>query len=396
MDRPREDNPKRRRRSLGLAAGLLGLLGAGWAYTQLDPAVPKVDSRTLLIGQAERGSLAIEVRGPGTLVPEEIRWVTALTAGRVEQRLVDPGESVQPDSVILELSNPDVQLEALHAKRQLTGARAERLNLRTRLEQERLNQVAVLATVKAEHQASLRQARASKELAAEKMVSELDAQAALEHAEEMEARRNVEHARLELLEATLAEKVELQEQQVERLREIVDFQEDRVASMTVRARATGILQDTDLEIGQWVQPGATLGKVAQLQRLKAILKIPETLAKDISVGQSVVIDTRTGEAGFVRGRIFCVDPTVQNGAVQVHVRLPSPLPKGVRPDLTVEGVVEILKLKDVMSVRRPAYSQAYTTLALFVLSEDGRAATRTDVRLGRASAFFRRKPTWNA
>ena len=386
MDLPRDDTQRRRRRGLGLGVAVVALVGVLWAYTQLEAAVPNVDARTLLTDRAARGPLVIEVRGPGTLVPEKIRWVTALTAGRVEQRLMDPGQVVTADTVILELSNPDVQLEALHAKRQHTAARAELLNLRTRLQQEHLNQRAVLATVKAEHQASLRQAVASKNLAAKNMVSELDAQKAVEHAEEMEARYGVEVERLKLLEATLADKVALQEMQVERLREIVDFQEGRVASMTVRAGASGILQDTDLEIGQWVQPGATLGKVAEPRQLKAVLRIPETLAKDMSVGQSAVIDTRNGKRGFVRGRIFRIDPTVQNGAVRVHVRLPSQLPKGVRPDLTIEGVVEVANLADVMSVRRPAYSQAHSTLGVFVLSADGRGATRTTVRLGRVSA----------
>lgn len=386
MDRPRKDSVRRRRRGFGLVAAIVLPLGALWAYTQLEPAVPNVDSRTLLIDEAARGPLLIQVRGPGTLVPEKIRWITALTAGRVEQRLVDPGQLVEPDTVILELSNPDVQLEALHARRQHTAARAELLDLRTRLERERLDQLAALATVNAEHQASRRQARASENLVAKNMISELDAREAVEHAEEMAARYGVELERLKLLESTLADKVALQEMQVERLREIVEFQEGRVASMTVRARASGILQDTELEIGQWVQPGATLGKVAEPYQLKAVLKIPETLAKEMSLGQSAVIDTRNGEAGFVRGRIFRIDPAVQNGAVRVHVRLPSELPKGARPDLTVEGVVEVAELDDVISVRRPAYSQAHSTLGIFVLNEDGRGATRTEVRLGRTSA----------
>jgi HlyD family secretion protein len=236
MDRPRSATPKRRR-GLVIAAGLVLLAGMGWAYTRMEPAVPNVDSRTLLIGEAARGPLVIEVRGPGTLVPEKIRWITALTAGRVEQRLVDPGQAVEPDRVILELSNPDVQLESLHAKRQHIAARSELLDLRTRLEEERLNQLAVIASVKAGHQGSLRQAAASKNLAAKDMVSELDAREAVDHAEEMEARHEVERERLKLLESTLADKVALQEMQVERLREIVEFQESRVASRWAMATA---------------------------------------------------------------------------------------------------------------------------------------------------------------
>lgn len=382
MDKLRQTGGSRRRHWIALAAiGGAALLVS--ALVRLDPAVPDLDARTVLVDAAQRGELVIEVRGPGALVPERIRWVTALTAGRVEQRLVDAGGSVEPDTVILELSNPDVELESLEAQRQLTAARASLLELRTRLEHERLDQVGALARVRAERQAAERKAAASQRLLEDDMVSEFEAREAQERAEELKERYRSESQRLVLVESTMREKLALQEAQVERLREIQEFQRARVESMTVRAGARGVLQETDLELGQWVQPGAVLAKVAEPDALKAILKIPETLANDVAIGQAASIDTRNG---VVAGRVFRVDPNVQNGNVEVHVRIIGELPQGARSDLSVEGTVEVGRLQDVVYVDRPAYSQAHGTLGLFVVSGDGRSASRVDVRFGRASA----------
>jgi multidrug efflux pump subunit AcrA (membrane-fusion protein) len=382
MDRPRETPNRRRWYGLGLAT-IAGALLLGTAFVGLEPAAPDVDLRTVLVDAAERGRLVIEVRGPGTLVPEQIRWITALTAGRIEQRRVDPGETVAADSVILELSNPDVELEALDAQRQLTAAQAGLLELRTRLEHERLDQVGALANVRAEHQAATRRAGAVDRLLAEHIISDFEASERREHAEEMQARYRAESERLELVESTVRQKIVLQETQVERLREIHEFQRERVDSMRVRAGAAGVLQHSDLEVGQWVQPGTLLAKVAEPGKLKAILRIPETLAKDITIGQPASIDTRNGE---LPGRVFRIDPAVQNGNVEVHVRLEGALPRGARPDLSVEGTIEVGRLEDVVHVDRPAYSQAHSTLGLFVLAADGRSASRQNVRLGRASS----------
>jgi multidrug efflux pump subunit AcrA (membrane-fusion protein) len=382
MDKPRQNAASHRRRWIALGAiGGTVLLTA--ALLGLDPAVPDVDVRTVLMDAAERGELVIEVRGPGTLVPEQIRWITALTAGRVEQRLVDPGEKVEPDTVIIELSNPDVELESLEAQRQLTAARANLLELRTGLEHERLNRVGTVAKVKAEHQAAERKAAASQRLLEQNMISDFEAREALEHAEELKARYGAESHRLALVKSTIREKLALQEAQVERLSEIQEFHLERVESMTVRAKASGVLQETDLEVGQWVQPGAVLAKVAGPDKLKAILRIPETLAKDVAVGQTASVDTRNG---IVDGRVFRIDPNVQNGSVEVHVRLVGELPQGARPDLSVEGTVQVGRLEDVIHIDRPAYSQAHSTLGLFVVSSDGRSATRVNVRFGRASS----------
>jgi multidrug resistance efflux pump len=383
MDIPRGKRARGAGRRVAALAAFAALALGVFGFLEFEPAAPAVDARTLLVDEAERGTFVMEVRGPGTLVPEQIRWITALTAGRVEQRLLDPGEPVEPDTVILQLSNPDVELEALDAERQRTAARGELLALRTGLEEQRLNQLTVVASAKAAFLAARADAQASDGLVAKKIVSALDAGKKKDRAEEMDARYRAEKLRLELLVATADEKLALQEEQVERLQQIAEFQQKRVESMTVRAGAPGVLQDTTLEVGQWVQPGETLAKVAEPRGLKAVLKIPETLARDVAAGQDAKIDTRNG---VVSGRVIRIDPSVQNGAVEVHVRLEGELPRGARSDLSVDGTIEVARAEGVLHIDRPAYSQADTTLGLFVLNEAGDGAVRASVRLGRVSA----------
>jgi multidrug efflux pump subunit AcrA (membrane-fusion protein) len=325
----------------------------------------------------------VTVRGPGTLVPEQIRWITALTAGRVEQRFVEDGAEVAADTVILQLSNPDVQLEALDAQRQLTAARSELLALRTGLEEQRLNQLAVVASAKAATLKATRDAEASNGLVARNIVSALEASAKQERADEMQERHVAEKQRLALVVQTAADKIVLQEAQVARLQEIADFHVQRVESMTVRAGAPGVLQDTDLELGQWVQPGETLAKVAEPRGLKAVLRIPETVARDVAVGQAATIDTRNG---LVAGRVLRIEPSVQNGSVPVHVRLEGELPRGARADLSVDGTIETAVIADALFVGRPAFSQADSNLPLFRVDSGGGSATRVNVRIGRVAA----------
>jgi multidrug resistance efflux pump len=367
---------------MALAAGV-GALALAVLLLGFEPAAPEVDRRALLIAELSRGTFLAHVRGPGTLVPEQVRWITALTAGRVEQRLLDPGQPVEADSVILKLSNPDVELEALDAQRQLTAARGELLALRTGLEEQRLDQVVAVASAKAAYLEAVREAEAVRGLAAQSIVSSLEASRKQERAEEMDERYRAETERLALLVATADEKLRLQEDQVERLREIAEFQEVRVASMVVRAGAAGSLQETHLELGQWVQPGETLAVVAEPRGLKAVLRIPETLVRDVALGQPASIDTRNGEA---EGRVVRIDPAVQNGSVEVHVRLSGELPRGARPDLSVEGTIETARIDDVLFVSRPAFSQSDSSLSLFRLEPDGDSARRVSARVGRVSA----------
>jgi multidrug resistance efflux pump len=348
----------------------------------LKPAAPEVDRATIWIDSVQRGPLVLQVRGPGTLVPERVRWISAVTAGRVERRLAEIGQAVKPETVLLVLSNPDVQLEALESERQLTAAQGDRVNLRTSLESQRLNQQGALAVARSEYQEAKRNAVAAESLAAKELISVMEASRARDRVEELATRYEVEERRLAVLTDAMSSQLALQEAQVDRLRAVTDFQRGRVKSMEVRAGAAGILQDLTLEVGQWAQPGATLARIVEPGRLKAVLRIPETQAKDIVLGQPASIDTRNG---VVPGRVSRIDPAVLNGTVTVDVALEGELPRGARPDLSVDGTIEVERLKDVLYVGRPAYGQGQSSVGLFRLVEDGQAAVRVNVELGRTS-----------
>ncbi len=382
MDIPRTPvNRKPRRVVYGAAVTALIVL-ATLGLKGLKPAAPEVDRATIWIDSVQRGPLVLQVRGPGTLVPERVRWISAVTAGRVERRLAEIGQAVKPETVLLVLSNPDVQLEALESERQLTAAQGDRVNLRTSLESQRLNQQGALAVARSEYQEAKRNAVAAESLAAKELISVMEASRARDRVEELATRYEVEERRLAVLTDAMSSQLALQEAQVDRLRAVTDFQRGRVKSMEVRAGAAGILQDLTLEVGQWAQPGATLARIVEPGRLKAVLRIPETQAKDIVLGQPASIDTRNG---VVPGRVSRIDPAVLNGTVTVDVALEGELPRGARPDLSVDGTIEVERLKDVLYVGRPAYGQGQSSVGLFRLVEDGQAAVRVNVELGRTS-----------
>ncbi len=381
MDIVRKKQPKTKRRVL-IGVGVTAVLIVGTlALRSLEPAAPRIDRNTVWVDSVRRGLFEINVRGPGTLVPEQIRWITAVTSGRVEQRLLEPGQEVTPETVILELTNPDVQLEALEAQRQLAAVEASLISLETALETQRLNQIGVVATTKAQYQEAMRNAAAADTLVKRNLMSEYEAQGAWDKSEEMESRYNVEKDRLDLYTRTIDAQLRLQQQQVERLRAVYEFQRDRVASMKVRAGAHGVLRELPFELGQWAQSGQTLAVVVEPGRLKAVLRIPETQAKDIVLGQSATIDTRNG---LIEGQVMRIDPAVQQGTVTVDVRLTSELPRGARPDLSVDGTIQIERVSDVLYVSRPAYGQANSSVGMFKLLDNG-DAIRVNVRLGRSS-----------
>nr|WP_240978564.1 HlyD family efflux transporter periplasmic adaptor subunit [Longimicrobium terrae] len=323
-----------------------------------------------------------EVRGPGTLVPEQIRWVSAVTAGRVERILVQPGMTVQPGTPLLVLSNADVQRDALEAQRQLVGAEADKTTLGATLENQRLTQEAAVATVRADQREAERQAVANRELAGRGLISRMELQRSEDRAEELSSRLRVEEQRLRFLSQSMRDQLSAQQTQVERLRGLSDFQRGYVESMRVLAGTDGVVRELPLQEGQWVTPGSPLAVVVRPGRLKAQLRIPETQARDLVVGQTARIDTRNGIA---QGRVSRIDPAVQDGSVTVDVTLEGELPRGARPDLSVDGVIEIERIPNVLYVDRPAYGQAGGTLGMFRVEEGGRTAARTDVRLGRSS-----------
>jgi multidrug resistance efflux pump len=381
MDIPRQP-PTRRRRWLLIGGALGAVVLATVGLSRLKPAAPTVDRGSAIIDSVRRGPLVIEVRGPGTLVPEQIRWVTAVTAGRVERRLVEPGQVVTPETVLLVLSNPDVQLQALESERQLTAAQAEKVNVRVTLETQRLNQQGVVATTEADEREARRQAAVADSLVAKGMISQLEAARAHDKALELATRLGVERGRLTVYSQAIDSQLGMQQAQVNRLRAVDQFQRDRITSMNVRAGAAGVVQELPLEVGQWAQSGATLAKVVQPGKLKAVLRIPETQAKDVVVGQPASIDTRNG---LIRGHVMRTDPASQNGTVTVDVALDDSLPRGARPDLSVDGTIEVERIPNTLAVGRPAYGQSDATVGLFRLVEGGQYAERVSVRLGRSS-----------
>ena len=381
MDIPRAPVKSRKKYFL-IGGGIAALVAVTVALSRMEPAAPTVERSTLWIDSVQKGTMLRQVRAPGTLVPEQIRYIPAVTAGRVEQVLVRPGTAVKANTVLLELSNPDVQLEMLAAQQQLTAAEAQLISLRTNLESTRLNQEGVVATVRTQYEDAKRIAEVTNALDEKGLSSASEAGRARDNLKELAARVEIEEKRLAILNNTIESQIALQRAQVSRLRDIAQFQVNRVNSMKVTAGADGVLQDMNLEPGQWVNPGITLGRVAQPGRLKAVLRVPETQAKDITIGQPVSIDTRNG---LVAGRVFRIDPSVQNGTVQVEAMLEGELPRGARPDLSVDGTIEIERLTDVMYVGRPAYGQAESTVGLFRLEPDGSTAVRVNVKLGRSS-----------
>jgi multidrug resistance efflux pump len=381
LDIPREPPSKKKRYVIG-GAIVVVILAVTAALGRLEPAAPTVDRATLWIDTVRRGEMVRQVRGPGTLVPEQIFWISAVTGGRVERVYLRPPAKVQASSLILDMSNPDVQLEALSAEQQLSAAEAQLVNLKTTLETQKLNEEGVVATARSDYQTAKRQADVSDALLAKGLISTQDAANAKDKAVETKTRLDAETQRLDVMSKTIDEQLALQKQQVGRLQAIADFQRKRVESMQVRAGSDGVLQDMDLQPGQWVQPGTLLAKVAQPGKLKAVLRIPETQAPDVELGQPASIDTRNG---IVPGHVMRIDPSAQNGTVTVDVALDGALPTGARPDLSVDGTIEVERLKNVMYVGRPAYGQPESTIGLFRLTPDGKEATRVNVKLGRAS-----------
>jgi len=381
LDIPRAA-PKKRSRFIYAGIGVGALALVSWGVSRLGPAAPTVDRALVLVDSVRYGTLVREVRAPGTLVPENIRFVPAITAGRVERKLVQPGTRVEATTVLLELSNPDVQLELLEAERQLSAAQSGLVTLRTSLETQRLAQEGVVANTRTLYLEAERNARVAQELVKKNLVSESEAEGAKERAEEYRTRMALEEKGLEVLKASIEPQLQVQEGQVKSLTAIVAFQRERIASMRVVAGTDGVLQDMALEEGQYVLPGQTLARVVKPERLKAVLRVPQVQARDVVIGQKVMIDTRRDT---IPGRIARIDPAVENASVAMDVALEGDLPLGARPDLSVDGTIEIERLENVLYVGRPAFGQAETTVGLFRMVKGSDYAERVTIRLGRSS-----------
>ncbi|NIM47762.1 MAG: HlyD family efflux transporter periplasmic adaptor subunit [Gemmatimonadales bacterium] len=383
MDIPRE--PRRKRRPYVYGGAVVAVVVvATWALGRLEPAAPSVDRGITYMDTVRRGTMVREVRAMGTLVPEQIRWVPAVTAGRVERKLVQPGARVEARTVLLELSNPEVQLELLEAERQLSSAQAQLVNLRTTLETQRLNQAGVVATVRAEHLDAQRNAEAADELVRRDsaLLPRVELLRLRDRAEELVTRLRIEQERLQIFAGAIDSQLAVQRGQIERLTDIVAFHRRRVASMRVLAGTDGVLQDMEVEEGQWVLPGFTLARVVKPERLMAELQVPQVQARDVVIGQSVLVDTRRDT---IPGRVIRVDPAVQGGYVVVDVGLEAELPPGARPDLAVEGTIEIERLDDVLYVGRPTFGQPHSMVGMFRMIPGSNHAERVSVRIGSSS-----------
>jgi len=382
MDIPRDTTKSKRRRVILAAAGGLALLLVTLGLRRLKPAAPTVDRATLWIDVAKRGEMLRQVRGTGTLVPEVIRWIPAATEGRVERILVLPGSTVKADTVILELSNPDVSLASQDAALQLKSAEADFITQKTRIESQRLDQEATFATLEAEYNQAVRERAMNEKLFTDGLVSSLVLENSRGKVTELTKRLELERKRLDMSHASVEAEIASQRMTVEKVQALSGVRRDQAGALKVRAGIDGVLQQVPVEVGQRVAPGATLAKVAQPDRLKAELKIAETQAKDILPGQPAEIDTRNG---VVAGVVSRVDPAVLNGTVTVDVAIRGTLPKGARPDLSVDGTIQLEKLENVLSIGRPAFGQEQSTVGMFVLEPGGKFAQRVPVKIGRGS-----------
>ena len=381
MDVARAPQSKRGR-NIGIGVGVLALGLVTVALARMGPAAPTVEMASQLTDSVRRGDMVREVRGPGSLVPEHIRWITAQASARVDRIIAQSGQSVAGEAVLLELSNPDVQIQALQAEQQLSQAQATLTTLRTSLENQRLTQEGVVASTRTLFIQSSQDAAGADSLSARGLLSRVDLANKRALAEELTTRLRIERARLALMTQAVDSQIAVQVEQVQRLRAIAQFQQNRVRSLEVRAGEPGVLQEMSLQLGQWVTEGTTLGKVVQPGKLKAVLRIPETQAKDVQLGQSAMIDTRNG---IIPGHVARKDPSSQNGTVTVDVALDGPLPSGAVPDLSIDGTIQIEKLNGVMFTGRPTYGAGTGMVGLFKIVEGGSAAVRVQVTLGRSS-----------
>lgn len=385
MDIVRPDlKRKRQRRTLIFAvAGALALLGVVLFVVRLKPAVPTVEG-PLFTDTVKRGMLLRQVRGPGTLVPREdrIRLIPAQTEATVVRIRVLPGAVVHPDTVVMDLVDPSTQQQLMDAQLQLQAARADLENTRAKAESDLMTQRAAAATVNQDQKQARLQSETDKSLLELGVISGLKYNESRGKADELSVRNDIEGKRLSLNQQAIRTQVAVQQTKVEQAAALLALKQKQQDALSVRAGIDGVLVDLPHQVGEHVTVGTTLAKVVQPDQLKASLKIAETQARDIQMGQPAQVDTHNG---VIAGRVTRIDPAVQNGTVTVDVALEGTLPQGARPDLSVDGTIDLDRLNDVLYVGRPAQGNENSTLSLFKIEPDGRSAQRVPVQVGRAS-----------
>jgi HlyD family secretion protein len=382
--RPSVAGQRRRRQIIYAAVGIVLVALVTMGLSRLKPAAPTVERSTVWVDTVTRGSVLRQVRGLGTLAPMEgsIQFLPAITEGRVDKILELPGAQVKADTILLELSNPQLTQEALDAQWKLKASEADYKNLEVALASQVLAQKSLSAQAQSEYSQAKMQADIDSELAKLGVISQLSMKVSNQKAEQLGTQNDIEKQRLVNSSEVLKAQLQAKQAEVEEFRALAQLKQSQLDHLRVRAGIDGVLQEQTLKIGQFVTPGTTLAKVVQPQRLKAELKIAETQAKDIQIGQPASVDTHNG---VIPGHVVRIDPSVVNGTVTVDVTLDAKLPQGARPDLSVDGTIDLEKMDNVLYVGRPAFGQEQSTVGMFRLEPDGNNAVRAQVKLGRSS-----------
>ena len=373
---------KRKHRIIIILAVALGVVFTTYALSRLKPAVASVDRSTLWIDTVKRGAMLRQVRGLGTLVPEEIRWIPANTEGRIEKILVRPGTQVEPNTEILEINSQELEQAAHDAELQAKAAEAELATLRANLQRELLDQESTTAKVRSEYEQAKMERQTNDQLAKNGLIAELAYKTSKVKEAELANRDDIEQKRLNFSRDSIEPQLASKQAAVDQAQQLAKLKSDQVDALHVRAGMSGVLQQLAVEIGQRVKIADNLAWVADPTKLKAQIKIAETQAKDVQMNQQAVIDTRNG---VVKGHVTRVDPAVEQGTVTVDVAFDEALPSGARPDLSVDGTIELERLNDVVYVGRPAFGQENNTIGIFKLASGTSEAVRTPVKVGKSS-----------
>ena len=365
-----------------IVVGLAAIGGITYGLTKLKPAAPTLDPSTAVIETVKRGEMIRDVRGNGTLVPEITRWVPAPAEGRVEKVNLQAGVEVDPSTVIVELTNPQMEQQATDADFQVKAAEADEENLKVKLESDTMTQKAAIATINAQYSQAKLQLDADEVLAKQGLVADLVLKISRVNVQDLANRLKVEQERLAVNSKSVKAQLNATTSRLQQLRALAKLKRDQAEALKVRAGTAGVLQQVSVQVGQQVTPGFNIARVADPNSLKAVLRVPETQIKDMRVGNPVTVDTRNG---LIQGQVSRIDPAAREGTFEIDVSLNGPLPASARPDLSVDGTIELERLKDVLKVGRPAFGQAQQTIGMFVLSPDGTEAERRTVKLGRNS-----------
>ena len=379
---PKSKIKKKIRNAVMIVVGLAAIGGITYGLTKLKPAAPTLDRSTAVIETVKRGEMVRDVRGNGTLVPDVTRWVPAPADGRVERILLKAGVEVDSSTVIAELSNPQLEQQATDTEFQVKAAEADQENLKVRLESDTMTQKAAIATINAQYSQAKLQLDADEVLAKQGLVADLVLKISRVNVQDLANRLKVEQERLAVSARSTKAQLNAATSRLSQLRALSALRRQEVDALKVRAGTAGVLQQVLVTEGQQVTPGTNIARVADPTSLKAVLRVPETQIKDMRVGQPVIVDTRNG---LIQGQVSRIDPAAREGTFDIDVSLNGPLPASARPDLSVDGTIELERLRDVLKVGSPAFGQAQQTIGMFVLTPDGSEAERRTVKLGRNS-----------